>query len=95
MERYKYKNGYYGLWLETEAIDLDEEELASSFMNIKIFIEAKDDIGLNVWTVNYLKAKLNMFMQSKDELLVPPDLIVKSLHINNIRKAVEEYLNEY
>ncbi len=94
MKKYFYNDGYYSVWTESEVILLSEEELESSFMNIKIFANDNEGIGLNVWTVKYLEKQLNTFIISQSEMLKPPDLIVKSLRLHNILKAVEQYLNE-
>lgn len=94
MERYSYKHRSYALWVERDVIELDEEELFNSFMNIKIYIDDDEGIGLNVWTVNYLKSKLDTFIESQNELLLLPDIVVKNLYRDNIKKAVEEYIDE-
>lgn len=94
MIKYKYKDIEYYLWAETDNINLSDEELLNSFMNIKFYINNDEVIGLNVWTVNYLKNRLEIFVQSQNELLLLPDIVVKSLYKECIKKAIEEYIDE-
>ena len=93
MEKYNFNKGSYTLWTELEVIDLNDEELDNSFINIRISVNGGKNIGLNVWTVNFLRSELKAFILSSGNVLLPPDIIVKSLHLENITKAVEEYLN--
>ncbi|MFD2920407.1 hypothetical protein ACFS6H_11835 [Terrimonas rubra] len=94
MEIISFNKGNFSVWTESAVVEFDEEELENSFMNIKLFVNSNESIGMNVWTVNYLNNKLSSFVLSENKVLVPPDIIVKSLHYENIKNAILEYLNE-
>lgn len=92
----KADNPKFKLWLEFEEADPTNWDIENEFCNIHVDLEDGRHYGLKVWTYKFLETAINLSKESGENLhglyQTPPDLFVKELTRDCIKKTIEDLL---
>lgn len=86
------------LWLEFEEVDYGNWDTENDFCNVHVDLPDGRHYGINVWTFNYFETAIRQLKENGENrngiYLQPPDLFVKELTRECIKKTIDNLLKQ-